>query len=79
MPTKKSVGCHNRGDFLKRLAAQYLSFDGQAAPLIITEQDAFLAELLFQYLVFSPQVLDNILLTPVNPTRDDKEEQVPGL
>ena len=54
-------------------AAQYLSFDGPAAPLIITEQDAFLAELLFQNLVFSPQVFDNFLLMAVNPTRDGGE------
>jgi hypothetical protein len=74
MPTKKSVGCHNRGDFLECLAAQYLSFDGQAAPLIITEQNALLAELLLQYLVFIPQVLDNILLMAANPTRDDEDE-----
>jgi hypothetical protein len=74
MPTNKSVGCHNRADFLERLTAQYLPFDGQAAPLIITEQNALLAELLLQYLVFSPQVLDNILLMAVNPDRDDEEE-----
>jgi hypothetical protein len=74
MQTKKSVGCHNRGDCLERLAAQYLSFDCQAAPLIITEQDAPFAKLLFQHLVFSPQVLDNILLMAVNPTRDNEEE-----
>ena len=79
MPTKKSVWGHNRGDFLERLAAQYLSFDGQAAPLIITEQDAFLAELLFQYLVLNPQVLDNTLLIAVDPARDDEEEEVPWL
>ena len=74
MPTKQGVGGHNRADFLEGLAAQNLSFDGQAAPLVIIEQDAFLAELLFQYLVFSPQVLDNILLMTINPTRDDEEE-----
>jgi integrase/recombinase XerD len=74
MPTKKSVGGHNRADFLECLAAQYLSFNGQAAPLVISEQDAFLAELFFQYLVFSPQVLDNILLMAINPTRDNEEE-----
>jgi len=79
MPTKKSVGCHDGSYFLECLAAQYLSFDGQVTPLIIAEQDAFLAELLFEYLVLSPQVLDNILLTAVDPTRDDEEQQVPGL
>jgi hypothetical protein len=42
--------------------------------LVISEQNAFLAELLFQYLVFSPQVLDNILLMTINATRDDDEE-----
>jgi hypothetical protein len=74
MPTKKSFGGHNRADFREFLAAQNLSFDGQAAPLVIIEQDAFLAKLLFQYLVFSPQVLDSILLMVINPTRDDEEE-----
>jgi len=78
MLTKKGVGCRNRGDFLERLADQCLSLDGQAAPLIITE-DASVAKLLLQPLVFSPQALDDILLTAVNPTRDHEEEQVPGL
>jgi hypothetical protein len=40
----------------------------------IIEQDAFLAKRLFQYFVFSPQVLDIILLMAINPTRDDEEE-----
>ncbi len=62
MPTKKSVGCHNRADFLECLAAQYLPFDGQAPPLIVTEQNALLAELFFQYLFFSPQVLDDLFV-----------------
>jgi hypothetical protein len=74
MPTKKSFGSHNRADFLECLAAQNLSFDGKAAPLVISEQDAFLAKPLFQYRVFSPQVLDNILLMAINPTRDGEEE-----
>jgi hypothetical protein len=74
MPTKQSVEGYNRADFLECLAAQYLSFDGQAAPLVSSGQDAFLAKPLFQYLVFSPQVLDNMLLMAINATRDDEEE-----
>jgi hypothetical protein len=45
------VGRDDRGDFLQRFATQYLSFDGEAAPLVIGEQEALLTELLFEYLV----------------------------
>jgi hypothetical protein len=37
-----------------------LAFDCQTAPLIIVEQDAFFAKLLFEDLVFCAQVLDGV-------------------
>jgi hypothetical protein len=35
---------HDRADFFEHLAAQKLAFDCQSSPLIVVEQNAFLAE-----------------------------------
>ncbi len=46
-----------------------ISFGKQAAPLVVIEKNAFLAELFFQHLIFGSQVFDDFLLMPVNPAR----------
>jgi hypothetical protein len=40
-------GANWRGNFSQHLPAEDLAFDCQPVPLIIVEQDAFFAELLF--------------------------------
>lgn len=66
---------------LSRMSNSCMSDQGSRNALLsqdrlsaIIVQDAFLAKRLFQYFVFSPQVLDIILLMAINPTRDDEEE-----
>jgi len=78
MPTKDGVRGDHGIDFLQRLATQYLSFDGQAAALVIGK-DAFLTELLFQHLVLGAQALQDFLLMPVDPAGQDQEQQLPRL
>jgi hypothetical protein len=56
-----------------------LAFDCQTAPLIIVEQDAFFAKLLFEDLVFCAQVLDSILLPVIDPAGQNQKQQMPGL
>ncbi len=41
------------GDLLQGLAGEHLTFDGQASTLIIVEQNATLAELFLENLIFS--------------------------
>jgi hypothetical protein len=67
MPAKDGVRSKDRGNFLQCLAAQYLPFDGEAAPLVVAKQDAFLAKLLFEHLVFGAQVFECVLLMTVDP------------
>ena len=71
MPAKDGVRSKDRGNFLQCLAAQYLPFEGEAAPLVVAQQDAFLAELLFQHLVLGAQVFECFLLMPVYPASKD--------
>ncbi len=62
------VGAEDGSDFLQRFATHYLSFDGEAAPLVIGKQDALLTKLLFEYLVLGAQVFEDFLLKPVDPS-----------
>src|ERR1019366_4277102 len=52
MPAQNGVRREQRTDLVQELATQDLAFDGQAAPLIVVEQDPFLAVLLLEHLVF---------------------------
>jgi hypothetical protein len=62
-----------------RLFREDFAFDGQAAPLVVIEQNAFLAELFSEHLIFSSQVLDGVLLVVIDPPGQTDQEQVPRL
>ena len=66
VPPQNRIGCEQRANFFESLAAEDLAFDGQTTPLIVVEQDAIPAELLFEHLVLSPQVFDHVLLLAVD-------------
>ena len=53
--------------------------DSQSPSLIIVEQDAFLANLLLEYLVLRDQVMDHFLLLALDPADQDEEIDVPRL
>ncbi len=46
---------------MQSLAAQFLPFGGELALRVVAEQNAFLAKLLFEHLVFGAQVLEYVL------------------
>jgi len=48
-------------------------FKGQAPAMIVVEQDAAFTELFFEDLVFGAQVVDDLLLLTVDPTRRDEQ------
>ncbi len=71
------VGRHDRGQLHQGPPTQSLAFDGQNSPLVVCQQDAFLAQLFEQGLdlVFVLE-LDDLLLPVVNPTRENGEQQL---
>src|ERR1019366_5606961 len=79
MPAQNGVRREQRTDLVQELATQDLAFDGQAAPLIVVEQDPFLAHLLSEHLVFRAQILDPFLLLVVDPPRENGQQKVPRL
>ena len=79
MPSQERVWCDDRSDFAQRLPAKGLAFDSQTAPLVIVEPDALLTVRFLQNLVLGAQVVDDLLLLPIDPSGEDDEEKLPGL
>lgn len=79
MPAQDPVWREQRSDFFEPFASEDLTFDGQPSPLIIVEQNSLLAELLYKHLVFGSQVLDCLLLLPIDPRCQDQNQELPWL
>ena len=73
VPPQDRIRREQRADFFESLATEDLAFDRQSTPLIIVQQDAFLAELLFEDLVFGSQVFNHFLLLAIDPTSEDDD------
>jgi hypothetical protein len=58
---------------------EYPALHRPMTPLVVVQQDAFLAEFLFQNVVLGPEVFDDFLLMTVHPTGQNHVEQLPGL
>ena len=79
MPTQDRVRRDNGGQFHQGLSAQGLAFDGQESALIIGQQKPFLPLCLHHGFKFRLIELDDLLLLAMNPTRENHEEELPGL
>ena len=79
MPPQDRVRIEQCSELLQQPSPQYLTLDGHSTPLVVVEQDAALPELFLQHLILSSQILDDLLLLLVDPTRQDDEAQLPGL
>jgi len=79
MPTQDGVGSKDSSDFPQRFTTQYLSLDGESSALIVGEQNPFSAKFFSEYLIFSLQIVNNILLLAIYPACQDEEEQLPWL
>ena len=60
-------------------AAERLALESQASALVIVQEDSALTELFPQYLIFSQQILEGVLLVSVDPTGQDEKQKLPGL
>jgi hypothetical protein len=79
VPAQDCVGCEQRADFFQSLAPQNLALHRQTTSLVVVQQDAFLAEFLFQNLVLGSEVFDDFLLLTVHPAGQNHEVQLPRL
>ncbi len=79
MPTQDGIRSEDRGDFPQNFASQDLAFDGQAAPLIVVQDETFPAQLLHQYLDLRALKLDDSLLMPIDPAGQNDHQQMPRL
>ncbi len=79
MPTQNRIRRKQGAESFKLLAAEDFPFDGQSSALVVTEQDAFLAELLFENCVLGSQILDHFLLLAIDPSGKDQDKQLPRL
>jgi len=79
VPAEDGVGREGGTDFAEHLSPEHPALDRQAPPLVIVEPDPPLAVRLLHYLVLGAEVLDDLLLLPVDQAGQDREEEVPGL
>jgi hypothetical protein len=79
MPTQDRIGCDNGGQFHQGFSAQGLAFDRQEPALIIGQQKPFLPLCFHQGFKFRLIELINLFLLAMNPTRENHEEELPGL
>jgi ADP-ribosylglycohydrolase len=60
----------------QRLAADRFAFDGQHAPLVVGQQDSFLAQLCLENAVLGDEILDRALIILFGGADDSFEEAV---
>ncbi len=63
----------------QRLSADSLFGDGQPTPLVIGQPDPSLTELFEKDAVLLPQEVNRGLLMTIDPARERREEDLPGL
>src|SRR5207245_312837 len=79
VPTQQRIRRDQCANFGKQLAAEHLGLYSQPPPLVVAQENALLAELLLEDLVLGPQIVDDLLLLPLHPSRHDHKQQLPGL
>ena len=78
MPPKNRIRSHDGGQLLEHLAPEDLAFDGQAPALVVVKEDSPLPELLSEHAILGLKVLDDFLLSLIDPACQDQEQQLPG-
>ena len=63
----------------QRLSTDSLAGDGQPTPLVIGQPDPPVTELFEKNAVLFPQEVDRRLLVAIDPARECREEDLPGL
>ena len=78
MPAQNGVRRDQRAEFAEQFAAQDFPFDGQPVPLVVIQQNSFLAMHLLKHLVLGAKILDYLLLLLVHPASQDRQQQLPS-
>ena len=79
MPSQDRVGREQGADLGELFASQDLAFDGQAATLVIGQQNSPFTERLYQDSTLVFEIVDPLLLLLVAPIGNDQQEQLPWL
>ena len=64
---------------IKALSPQRLAFDGQEPALVIGQQETFLSLRFHQGVELGLIELDDLLLLAMDPTRENHQQELPGL
>ena len=79
MPSEDRVGGDDPGQIQERLSADSLAGDGEPTSLVIGQPDASVTELFEKDAVLLPDELDRRLLVAIDPARECRKEDLPGL
>jgi len=79
MPAEDRIRSHYGGQLLEHLAPEDLAFDGQAPTLVVVKEESPLPELLSEDAIFGKEVVDSLLLSAIDPAREDQEQELPWL
>ena len=79
MPSDDRVGGHKSGEILQRPSADSLAGDGEPTPLVIGQPDPSVTELFEKDAVLFPEEVDRGPLVSVDPARECREKDLPGL
>ena len=77
MPAEDGVRIAQRPELLQQLAPDRLALGRQAALLLIGQQKSLAANVLTQDSVLLLEILDDLLLPAVHPSRNGYEEESP--
>jgi hypothetical protein len=79
MPTQNRIRGDDRRDSQHSLAPEDLAFAGQAAALMVVQQNPFPAECFLEDPILDAEVFHHGLLPAVEPTGESDEQELPGL
>ena len=79
MPSEDRVGGDEPSEIRQRLSADSLAGDGEPTPLVIGQPDPLATELFKKDAILLPQEVDRGRLVAIDPARERREEDLPGL
>ena len=74
MPPEDRIQSDDGGQLLKHLASEDLTYDGQAPTLVVVKEDSPFSEFLSEDPVLRQEVVDGLLLSTIDPAREDQEQ-----
>jgi hypothetical protein len=75
MPAQDRVRCHDRGNPTQQPSAEPMPFRCETGALVILQAQAMALQLLSENAVLLYEVLDHVLLVPINPSSDGQEQK----